>query len=67
MKNQKLKSALKQFSAQNELSNQKDLEFLDNKKANQIRGGTGAALQTTSGSSSDSCGKVFSCGLYHVV
>jgi hypothetical protein len=66
MKNQKLKNALKKLNAgNNNLANQKDMEFLDSKKADQIRGGFGAPLGTSS--SSDSCGKVFSCGLYHVV
>jgi hypothetical protein len=64
MKNQKLKNALKQLNAQNELTNKKDMEFLDSKKANQIRGGIAATKGSTS---SDSCGNVFSCGLYHVV
>jgi hypothetical protein len=64
MKNQKLKNALKQLNTQNELTNKKGMEFLDSKKSSQIRGGTGVPKGSTS---SDSCGNVFSCGLYHVV
>ncbi|MFA6059254.1 MAG: hypothetical protein WC756_13705 [Taibaiella sp.] len=64
MKNPKLKNALKEINASNKLTNQKDMEFLDNKKADQIRGGTAPTKGSTS---SDSCGNVFSCGLYHVV
>jgi hypothetical protein len=64
MKNQKLKNALKELTSKNALTIQKDLEFLDNKKADQIRGGIGTAPLS---SSADSCKSVFSCGLYHVV